>query len=77
LRLPSALYGAQRHRRHRTKAQSPQTKGICERFHKTILNEFYQVSFRKKIYATLEELRVDLDAWVDSPPFGGRHGIMK
>ena len=36
----------------RTKAQSPQTNGICERFHKTILNEFYQVAFRKKIYAT-------------------------
>jgi transposase InsO family protein len=48
----------------RTKAQSPQTNGICERFHKTILNEFYQVAFRKKIYATLEELQQDLDAWI-------------
>ena len=28
----------------RTKAQSPQTNGICERFHKTILQEFYQVT---------------------------------
>ncbi|KTD72571.1 transposase (ISSod13) [Legionella tucsonensis] len=27
----------------RTKANSPQTNGICERFHKTILQEFYQV----------------------------------
>lgn len=50
----------------RTKAQSPQTNGICERFHKTILNEFYQVAFRKKIYATMEELQADLDVWVDS-----------
>jgi len=50
----------------RTKAQSPQTNGICERFHKTILNEFYQVAFRKKIYATLEELQSDLDVWIDS-----------
>jgi transposase InsO family protein len=50
----------------RTKAQSPQTNGICERFHKTILNEFYQVAFRKKIYATLEELQADLDVWIDS-----------
>jgi len=50
----------------RTKAQSPQTNGICERFHKTILNEFYQVAFRKKIYATIEELQMDLDAWIDS-----------
>jgi transposase InsO family protein len=50
----------------RTKAQSPQTNGICERFHKTILNEFYQVAFRKKIYSTLEELQTDLDVWLDS-----------
>jgi transposase InsO family protein len=48
----------------RTKAQSPQTNGICERFQKTILNDFYQVAFRKKIYATLEELQEDLDAWI-------------
>ena len=50
----------------RTKAQSPQTNGICERFHKTILNEFYQVAFRKKIYGTLEELQADLDAWMST-----------
>jgi hypothetical protein len=30
--------------------KSTQTNGICERFHKTILNEFYQVAFRKRIY---------------------------
>src|ERR1700688_2703428 len=50
----------------RTKEQSPQTNGICERFNKTILNEFYQVAFRKKIYTKMEELQIDLDAWVDS-----------
>ncbi len=42
----------------------PQTNGICERFHKTMLNEFYRVAFRKKLYATLEELQADLDAWL-------------
>ena len=26
----------------RTKTKSPQTNGICERFHKTVLNEFYR-----------------------------------
>ena len=36
----------------KTKAASPQTNGICERFHRTILNEFYQVTFRKKIYSS-------------------------
>ena len=48
----------------KTKAKSPQTNGICERFHKTVLQEFYQVAFRKKIYSTLEELQLDLDLWL-------------
>lgn len=49
----------------RTKVRHPQTNGICERFHKTILQEFYQPALRRKIYNTLEELQVDLDAWLD------------
>ena len=48
----------------RTKAASPQTNGICERFHKTILQEFYQVTFRKKIYLSMEQLQADLDQWM-------------
>ncbi|MBI0331128.1 IS481 family transposase [Burkholderia plantarii] len=48
----------------KTKARHPQTNGICERFHKTILQEFYQVAFRRKLYLTLAELQVDLDAWL-------------
>lgn len=48
----------------RTRAQSPQTNGICERFHKTILQEFYPVTFRKKLYRTMEELQQDLDVWI-------------
>jgi hypothetical protein len=48
----------------RTKAKSPQTNGICERFHKTVLNEFYRVAFRKKIYRSIAELQEDLDAWI-------------
>lgn len=50
----------------RTKAKSPQTNGIVERFHKTVLNEFYRVTFRKKIYGSLAELQADLDAWIRS-----------
>ena len=49
----------------KTKVKSPQTNGICERFHKTILQEFYQVTFRKKLYDTMEELQKDLDEWID------------
>jgi transposase InsO family protein len=48
----------------RTRTKSPQTNGICERFHKTLLDEFYRVAFRKKIYSTIAELQTDLDAWL-------------
>lgn len=48
----------------RTKTKSPQTNGIVERFHKTVLNEFYRVAFRRKIYRSIAELQEDLDAWV-------------
>ena len=49
----------------RTKAKSPQTNGICERFHKTVLDEFYRVAFRKRIYQTIGELQADLDTWME------------
>jgi transposase InsO family protein len=49
----------------KTKAKSPQTNGICERFHKTMLQEFYQVTFRKKIYRDIETLQFDLDLWLE------------
>jgi len=48
----------------RTKARSPQTNGIVERFHKTIGDEFYKITFRKKIYSDLETLQADLDEWL-------------
>jgi transposase InsO family protein len=48
----------------RTKTKSPQTNGICERFHRTVLDEFYRVAFRKKIYRTIDELQADLDSWI-------------
>ena len=48
----------------KTKAQSPQTNGICERFHKTILQEFYQIAFRTKIFTSLDELQKELDDWL-------------
>lgn len=48
----------------RTKVKSPQSNGICERFHKSVLDEFYRVAFRKKIYNSLDELQEDLDTWI-------------
>lgn len=60
----------------KTKARSPQTNGICERFHRTLKNEFYEIAFRKKIYNTLEELQVDLDEYLrkynNERPHSGR-----
>ena len=49
----------------RTKTKSPQTNGIVERFHRTILNEFYRIAFRKKLYASIAELQADLDRWLE------------
>ena len=44
-----------------TTTKSPQTNGICERFHQTLLNECYLVAFRKRLYASREALQTDLD----------------
>ena len=49
----------------KTKAKSPQTNGICERFHKTIQDEFYAIAFRKRLYTSLQQLQQDLDMWMD------------
>ncbi len=49
----------------KTKARSPQTNGICERFHRTMQEEFFWTAFRKKIYQSVEELQKDLDQWIE------------
>ena len=61
----------------KTKANSPQTNGICERFHRTIKNEFYDITLRKKIYQSVEELQTDLDQWLfrynEQRPHSGKY----
>jgi len=61
----------------RTKASSPQTNGICERFHRTLKEEFYDITFRKKLYTTMEELQVDLDEYLrkynEQRPHSGKY----
>ncbi len=61
----------------KTKARSPQTNGICERFHKTIQEEFYATAFRKKVYDNLEVLQQDLEEWLveynQTRPHSGRY----
>ena len=49
----------------KTKARSPQTNGSCERFHRTMLDEFYRVAVRKKLDASLEALQADADEWIE------------
>ncbi len=50
---------------------------ICDRFHRTIKDEFYGITFRKKLYRSAEELQVDLDAWLakynEQRPHSGRY----
>jgi transposase InsO family protein len=48
----------------KTKAKSPQTNGICERFHRTIQEEFYSIIFRKKVFTDIDELQIELDDWI-------------
>lgn len=61
----------------KTKAKSPQTNGICERFHRTMQEEFYAIAFRKKLYTTLDELQSDIDQWINfynsERPHSGRY----
>jgi transposase InsO family protein len=49
----------------KTRAKSPQTNGICERFHRTMQDEFYSIAFRKRLYTSLDQLQADLDAWLE------------
>ena len=57
----------------KTKTRHPQTNGICERFHRTIQDEFYRIAFRRKIYNNLEELQADLDEWMQQYNSGRPH----
>ena len=50
----------------KTKVKNPQTNGIGERFHKTALQEFFQIAFRKTLYGSLEQLQQNLDVWLDT-----------
>lgn len=60
-----------------TKAYSPQTNGMCERFNRTMKQEFFEVAMRKKLYKSVEELQSDLDEWLcyynEARPHSGRY----
>ena len=48
----------------RTKVRSPQTNGFVERFHRTVLDEFFRPALRGKFYESVESLQQDLDSWL-------------
>ena len=48
----------------KTQVRHPQSNGICERLHRTMQDEFYAITFRKKLYSNLEDLQKDLDEWL-------------
>ena len=59
---PYEIFLREHHIRHTyTKVRNPKTNGFVERFHQTLLNEFFRVAFRKKFYKSLDELQRDLD----------------
>ncbi len=49
----------------RTRVASPETNGFCERFHRTLKEEFFSVVFRKTFYESLEQLQRDLDQFLN------------
>lgn len=48
----------------RTKAKSPQTNGFMKRFNKTVLDEFFQITFRENFYESMDALQIDLNQWL-------------
>ena len=66
LQHPFELYLVISQVRHRrTEVRSPETNGFCERFHRTVKEEFFSVAFRKTLYESVEQLQADLDKYLD------------
>ncbi len=61
----------------KTQVRHPQSNGICERLHRTMQDEFYAITFRKKVYTNIDDLQKDLDEWISyynsERPHSGRY----
>ena len=51
-------------RHTRIKPRTPQSNGLVERFNRTLLEEFYQITMIKKVYSSIAELQNDLDQFI-------------
>jgi transposase InsO family protein len=47
-----------------TPPRSPNHNAVCERFHGTVLDEFYRVAFHREYFTTVERLDTQLHGWV-------------
>jgi transposase InsO family protein len=66
LHHPFELFLTISHVEHgRTQVGSPQTNGFCERFHRTVKEEFFSVAFRKTLCASVDQLQDDLNRYLD------------
>jgi transposase InsO family protein len=62
---PYELYLALADIEHRTtRVRRPQTNGFVERFHRTVLDEFFRKAFRTTLYESVETLQADPDDWL-------------
>jgi len=63
---------------HRIPRGQPLYNGYCERFQRTIHEEFYQKAFRKKFFKSIPALQADLDKYLVFYNFQRAHfGIVK
>ncbi|HSH60537.1 MAG TPA: IS481 family transposase [Acidimicrobiales bacterium] len=62
---PYEIYLALNDIEHRTtRVKHPWTNGFVERFHRTVLDEFFRAAFRTRFYESVVALQADLDAWL-------------
>jgi len=63
---------------HRIPKGKPICNAYCERFQRTILEEFYEITFRKKFYRSLQNLQQDLNKYLVYYNFNRPHfGLIK
>jgi hypothetical protein len=61
----TTLPSSSRDRTHQNQGPASTGEWYCERFHKTVLDEFYKPIFRKNIFSNVEELQAELDGWLE------------
>lgn len=58
-----------------TKVHPPYTNVFCERFHRTVSDDFFNAALRKTLYLSLAQLQAHLDTWFETynmpPPHQG------